>query len=333
MLPIGAVSPVIGDAIFRTDSVVVPVFTENGDVMTRANRNQAHIEQVLYRERRAWYVSINELREAQRDHAQRRWKRPRVDRCLELIQEAAMLLMYQVPPRQDPSKRLATDDPVEAKAKAAAGEDQVPVMAYQWGQRWLREELVRLRVNAALWLVENASFQVERAVVPIDIRHVWREAALSSWELWFPPRTEGLIPVLMLHGDGVDITVPLPEFGSDCENVRMIRSVRNSRFAELENRNELTHRIERCIAKLWGYLPQQPALLTHGVGFQSYAYPHEEHMERNPEGGNVCEAWQRDHIRKQQATEGAEKRRQKKRKSSKIHVSDMVIDDDEDLFD
>lgn len=287
---IGATSDVVGEEAFRSAFVVVPILAEGGQVTRRLVREGAHVEELLYRDRRAWYVPVDELREAQRNHALHRFRRPRIDDCLHLARESAMLLSYGLPERPDPTAREGSDDPL-------VSEPPEPVPAFQWRQKWLREELVRLRTNAALWLAENASFPMRRGVLALDLPQlVMREGALSQWDLAYAVRVCGVVPVLILAGEETQITVAMPEMFPEWIRATPVTKIRNTRTADLPDRNEHTQRMEACIERLWAFLPTSPSVVTHGVGPHSHLYPRPEALKRHPHGGVVMEKWKKDLV-------------------------------------
>lgn len=299
MFPVGTVSDMIGPAPVRSRYCMVPTLRDGGPLMTRYGRTGAHIENVVYRGRCGWYVETEAFRRTQREHSCRRYGRPRVDKCLTLCAEASRLLTVPLRDRVDPLKaRQAEDQDGRILLPESADESasKTSCLAYQWLQRWLREELVRLRVGAALWLLDNAEPEFERGLLLLDAVQLWEEASLTNWELTFAARVYGAVPVLEVKIDGYVVTVALPQLREEWAQARLVSDVRNTRTAPVTDSNEVTQRMEDTVARLWAFLPETPELATHGIGHKSYFYPHSQHIERN-ESGNAVNPWLKERLK------------------------------------
>lgn len=329
-LEIGAASDIVGQELYRSPHCVVPTLRDGatGAIKRHTRQEGTHVEHLVFRERLAWLFEIAPWRQSQRDHA-RREKRPSVDECIKLCVESSRLLSYRIQPRVDALKTrtLQTENPGSAES----------VKAYQWYQRWLREELVRLRVNAALWLAEHADCRIQRVVMVLGPQALWEDSSLSNYELCFAVRIENVAPVLQLEVQRYQIAVALPWLPREwTERINTVAGVRNTRTGAVASAH-LTSRMEQVMERLWAYIPEQPGIELLGVGPASMMYPTDEHLDRDLRGlRDAMEPWVRERLREKRTLLAALKtpaeKRSRKRKTSMLPAADLDDINLDDLY-
>jgi len=238
-------------------------------------------EKIIFENQAAWLVEADLLRGVQRGWSLRKHGRGSIQRAFELIQLAGMLLDQPIP-----NRRRRNGEP-----------------AKQWGLRFRREELARLRVLLSYWIERQVDDNV-RGELRVTYNFLDLDFMLgrkpSAEELSLTKFTgDSVIPIKTLSYEGCTATVVLPEIPHECDQT----VPRSTMPCAMGKR---VAGIDLVVQEAWSYLPPKgeakcgkgrmisvPESLLM-ISPSSVCYPDPSKIERAKGGGAPVPEWLRD---------------------------------------
>lgn len=231
-------------------------------LIDRLKRGAPHVERVQFRGHDAWRVDSLSLRREQRRIGVEQHDRPTIPGAIRLLGLSASVLDRKLVIRRN-------GDGSEA---------------YQWRNRYWREELCMLRTALLFWLLHHASCDPNFSFLSED--GCFLRQTLSDDELNLAlPHDDGY-PTLSVTINGVVVSATTPAIDDRWEGAPVVSHVGNYHLPA-----DKGLKAQDLAPQLWAYLPQDPDCPVNYTYLATAAYPDNQHLVTNATGKRNAPAW------------------------------------------
>lgn len=260
-------SPIIGEPIFRTPYAVVPAGPAQtwGTAIRRYQKRGRHSEAVLFHDRRAWCVEVQELRREQWAWAKETYGPPTPEQAAHVLGKAmGVLSVFHANP----------GTPSDDLSQKATG---------HWITYVLREELMRYMVAVGRWARINCGARIRTYLASKTGRwlDVYQETLWPDAERW---------PMAVVEMEGGSFLVPLTKMPAAPPP-----PLPPSMFAKVPvhvQKNQHFKTAFSLLPECWSFA-EPDALEMSAVGMESQLYPWDERIRRNTNGQRGVPEWLR----------------------------------------